>query len=63
MIDIVRSVEQVQSDGLALISAVVILFPVLMKEYGAVVGKHDRSSSHPRICDTKAGLSHSAVQV
>ena len=59
----VLSGEQVQSDGVALISAVRSLFPVLRKEGGVVVGKHDGSSSHQRICDTLFGFSHSVVQV
>ena len=59
--DIVSSGEQVQSDGVALISAVGILFIVLRKKDRAIVDKDDGPDFHPRICDTESSFSHSVV--
>ena len=53
VVDGVCSSEQVQCDGMAKISAVTIIFPVLRKEDSAAVGKYDGSNFKPRICDTK----------
>ena len=63
LFDVVRSIEQVKCDRLATVSVVRIIFPVLRKKDGAVVGKYDGSSFHPRMCGTKGGFIHSVVQV
>ena len=56
--DIISSGKHIQSDGVALIGAVEILFAVLSKEDGTAVDK-DVSSFHPRSCDTETSLGHS----
>ena len=53
MVDVVRSTEQVQGDGLSAISVVGIIFLIPRKEDGAVVGNYDGYSSHPRIVAPK----------
>ena len=59
--DIVSSGEQVQSDGVALISAAGTLFVVIRKKDWAVVDKDDGSEVHQRMCDTEASFNHSVV--
>ena len=61
--NVVRIREQVQCDGLVVISVVMIIFPVFRKEDGVIFGKYDGSSFYPGICGTKVRFRHSVVQV
>ena len=57
LVDGVRSSEQVQCDWVAVLNVVRVIFTVLRREDGAIIGESDGSSSHPRICGTKDGFS------
>ena len=59
--DIVNSGKHVQSEWIALVSDVGILFAVLRKKDELVIDTSFRSVFHPKMCGTKSSPGHSDI--